>query len=68
MPADKQCGRVVYTQFHVADDGASTAFGDNHFPTACNNAPMTPQEKALEFMVFDLSSCVQADSAPVVVP
>jgi hypothetical protein len=68
MPDDQQCGRVVYTQFHVADDGASNAFGDNHFPTACKNTPMTPQEKALEFMVFDLSSCVQADRAPVVIP
>jgi len=68
MPDDQQCGRVVYTQFHVADDGASTFFGDNNFPTACNNDPMTPQEKALEFMVFDLSSCVQADRAPVVIP
>jgi hypothetical protein len=68
MPDDQQCGRVVYTQFHVANDGASNAFGDNHFPSACNNDPMTPQEKALEFMVFDLSSCLQADRAPVVIP
>jgi hypothetical protein len=30
----------------------------NTFPTECDGNPMTPQEKALEFMMFDLASCV----------
>jgi hypothetical protein len=74
MPDDKQCGRVVFTQFHVADDGGGDPFDpgappfDDTFPGACNNKPMTPQEKALEFMLFDLSSCIQADTAPVEIP
>jgi hypothetical protein len=53
MPQN-QCGRVLYDDFHVED--ALTSF--TAFPTECTVAGMTPQEKLLEFMIFDLGSCV----------
>jgi hypothetical protein len=60
---DKQCGRVVFSQFHVAE--SDTGLGPSErFPMACDNRPMTPQEKALEFMLFDASACVQPDTEP----
>jgi hypothetical protein len=56
-PAADQCGRVVFSDFHVAN--AST--GGKTFPSECDNNPMTPQEKLVEFMLFDLGSCVTPD-------
>ncbi|MFI5301154.1 MAG: hypothetical protein ACHREM_23975, partial [Polyangiales bacterium] len=49
------CGRVVYTELHVA-----IATGDNvtlPVPTGCSVVDLSPQEKALEYMLFDLSAC-----------
>jgi hypothetical protein len=71
-PAASQCGRAVFTDLHmnVAVDGAG---GDNSdptkpFPTECKTNGMTPQAKALEFMFFDLSACLQSDTGTPVPP
>jgi hypothetical protein len=56
LPA-QQCGRVVYSDFHVS--GAPG--GGVDFPMECDELPMTPQEHILEFMLFDLASCVTPD-------
>lgn len=58
-----QCGRVVYSSFHVASGAGGTVF-----PAECTLGPLTPQEKVLEFMLFDLASCVQKDSETPVPP
>lgn len=54
-PAASQCGRAVFSDFHV--NNVSNG-GGRRFPAACNNTPMTAQEKILEFMLFDLASCI----------
>src|SRR5262249_31151353 len=53
-PPAQQCGRVLYSDFHVSD---ATSAGRT-FPTECTTGTMTAQEKTLEFMLFDLASCV----------
>ena len=59
-----QCGRVAYSSFHIGSGRSSTGT----FPSACSNKVLTAQEQVLEFMLFDLASCVQSDSTPPIVP
>ncbi|HEY1817826.1 MAG TPA: hypothetical protein VGG74_36040 [Kofleriaceae bacterium] len=61
-PPAQQCGRVLFSDFHVSD--ASVNSGTD-YPKECEPStdkkgqnPMTAQEKTLEFMLFDLASCV----------
>jgi len=64
-PDDQVCGRVVYSDFHVSASAKTTV---PTFPGSCKVEALTPQELALEFMVFDLSSCVQSDMKPPAPP
>ncbi len=61
------CGRAVFSDVHLS--GTSN---DQAFPNECTNPdPMgihTTNEKALEFLFFDLSSCVQNDRQKPTMP
>ena len=56
-PADQRCGKVVFSDMHVASGSSSPNGGT--FPNSCASSGLTPQEKALAFMFFDIASCVQ---------
>jgi hypothetical protein len=57
-----QCGRAIFSDVHLAE----SPFGA--FPSYCAANPNTsdhaPNELALEFLFFDLASCVQNDTQP----
>jgi hypothetical protein len=74
LNASQTCGRVVYSDLHVSggpgsdEPGVPPDYPDagvigtdrkgGIVPSGCAAHPLTPQEKALEFMLFDLSSCL----------
>jgi hypothetical protein len=61
--APAYCGRAVFSDIHV-DSDTNFPQDSNPPPMGCTAHPLSPQERALEFMLFDLSSCVVSDTEP----
>jgi hypothetical protein len=72
VASNESCGRVIYSDLHVSggagaeadptvqpDYAAFAGTGSGGItPDGCAAHDLTAQEKALEFMIFDLSSCL----------
>jgi hypothetical protein len=62
-PLEDRCGKVVFSDIHVSDGPGASNPNDNTtifpYPTSCRtDDTLSPKEKALAFMFFDISSCV----------
>jgi hypothetical protein len=69
-PVDQQCGKFVFADMHLYGgdiQDPATALPNDAFPGSCSK-DLTPEEKALAFLFFDLSSCVQDDTKPPSAP
>jgi hypothetical protein len=68
--APQYCGRAVFSDLHVGgetmppDQDPAMSRPSPVNAGGCAMADLSPQEKALEFMLFDLSSCVIPDYTP----
>jgi hypothetical protein len=64
-----QCGHAIFSDFHVTNQGNTSLYA---FPAdsaaECGTSPMTAQEKILEYMIWDLASCVVTPPQPVCTP
>jgi hypothetical protein len=70
VEADKQCGKFVFGDMHLYGGDvqpAATALPDDGFPGSCSKE-LTPEEKALVFLFFDLASCIQDDKLDPLAP
>jgi hypothetical protein len=56
LPIADQCGRFVFSDIH------STSTAATNFPASCS--ALNKAQLPLEFMFFDLNSCVQDETKP----
>jgi hypothetical protein len=60
-----QCGHAIFSDFHVNNQSSTNA---DIFPDECEVAALTPQERTLEYMIWDLQSCVPPPPTTTCVP
>ena len=69
-PSESVCGKVFFTDLHagggqaLAEPGADGASAPAAVPAACDGGPLTPEEEALEFFLFDTPSCSSGPPPP----
>ena len=66
QPKESQCGRMVFTDMHESgndqmnpDPSLDQSLPTLPFPSGCITKTLSPQEKALVFLLFDLTNCLQ---------
>jgi hypothetical protein len=56
------CGKAVFSDLHTSGSPS------NDIPGACPTTGLTAQQKALEYLFFDLAACVAPENVPMPTP
>ena len=62
--AAAQCGRAIFSDVHLNDDPDPYSPFPTYCPSNPNSNDHAPNQLALEFLFFDLASCVQNETMP----
>jgi hypothetical protein len=57
-------GRVMYTDMHLSVASSIYGASAGTFPSECASGALSPQEKAAEFLLFDLQGCTSSLPPP----
>jgi len=56
--SEQRCGKVMFSDMHASTGPVTVGGIIPPYPTSCGTTTtLTPQEQALAFMLFDISSC-----------
>ncbi|HEX7666202.1 MAG TPA: hypothetical protein VF407_16860, partial [Polyangiaceae bacterium] len=62
IAATTQCGRVIYSDFHVSTISGGSSKGDT-YPDECSSG-FSAQEKILAYNIFNLTACITPTTPP----
>ncbi len=53
----KNCGKILYTSYHT--EGREGELFPTAFPQYCGSSAISPQDRILEYLIFDIANCVK---------
>ena len=56
----ENCGKILYTSYHTEGrDDELLSFLPKPYPSYCGTGAWSPQDRILEYLIFDIANCVK---------